>query len=64
MSQVGWSCRTSDSVTADLTDEQLDWTPPGTANPVGATLLHAVASEDMFVHVVLQGKPRDCRSEE
>lgn len=26
-----------DMVVADLTQEQADWTPPGIANPIGAT---------------------------
>ena len=55
--QVAWVRRTSDAVTDDLTDAQLSWTPPGTANPIGATLLHTILSEDSFLHRVIQGKP-------
>jgi uncharacterized damage-inducible protein DinB len=54
--QVASVRRTSDAVTGDLQDGQLTWTPPGTANPIGATLLHAVHSEDAFVRRTIQGK--------
>jgi hypothetical protein len=36
-------------VTADLTQEQADWVPPGIANPIGGTLWHAVSGADMVV---------------
>ena len=39
----------------DVTQEQLDWHPPGKANPLGATYAHAVASEDAIVHHLLVG---------
>ena len=41
----------------DTTDEQLNWTPPGTANSIGVTLLHTLGVEDLFVQQWLQGKP-------
>lgn len=34
----------------DVTDEQLHWAPPGTANPVGATYAHVVMGEDLMVN--------------
>lgn len=37
-------------VTADLTQEQADWTPPGIANPIGALYWHVVSSVDYIVH--------------
>ncbi len=37
-------------VTADLTQEQADWTPPGIANPIGALYWHTVSSVDQIVH--------------
>jgi hypothetical protein len=37
-------------VTADLTQEQADWTPPGIANPIGALYWHTVSSVDEIVH--------------
>jgi DinB family protein len=39
----------------DVTAEQAHWLPPGTANPLGATYVHAVAGEDAVVHMILQG---------
>lgn len=39
-----------EQVTADLTQEQANWTPPGTANPIGGLYWHAIASVDMAVH--------------
>lgn len=41
----------------DLTDEQINWTPPGTANPIGVTLLHTVSGEDMFLNRLILGQP-------
>ena len=38
------------SVTADLTQEQADWQPPGIANPIGATYWHALSGTDHIVH--------------
>jgi hypothetical protein len=37
-------------VTADLTQEQADWVPPGIANPIGATCWHTVSGADLIVH--------------
>ena len=37
-------------VTADLTQEQADWQPPGTANPIGATYWHTISSADDIVY--------------
>jgi hypothetical protein len=42
---------------ADLSDEQLNWTPPGLANKIGVTLLHTVGGEDWMIQSWLQGKP-------
>lgn len=47
-----------DGILADLTDEQLNWTPPGKTNVMSATLVHIFASEDLFVQTLLQGKPQ------
>jgi uncharacterized damage-inducible protein DinB len=41
----------------DTTDEQLNWTPPGTANSIKATFLHLVTCEDVYIQGVLQNKP-------
>src|SRR5206468_4182313 len=40
---------------ADVTTEQAHWSPPGTANPLGASYAHAIVSEDMLVNGVLRG---------
>jgi len=40
---------------AGLDQASLDWVPPGTANPIGATLAHVVVSEDMVANVILAG---------
>jgi len=42
---------TMDGVTA----EQAHWTPPGIANPLAATYVHALASEDLAINMVLKG---------
>lgn len=43
---------TMDEVTAN----QAQWAPPGTANPLGATYAHTVSSLDAVVNGILQGK--------
>ena len=43
-------------VTADLTQEQADWTPPGIANPIGGLYWHTITSLDMVVHGWGMGK--------
>jgi hypothetical protein len=39
-----------------LDQTALDWVPPGTANPIGATFAHLVVSEDMVANAVLAGR--------
>jgi hypothetical protein len=41
-----------------ITDEQFNWSPPGTGNSVSSTFMHMLASEDRAIQVTLQGKPR------
>jgi hypothetical protein len=36
-------------VTADVTQDQADWVPPGLANPIGATYWHTVSGADVVV---------------
>jgi hypothetical protein len=43
-------------VVADLTQEQADWTPPGIANPIGATYWHAISSVDDIVCQWIRGE--------
>ncbi len=42
-------------VTADMTQAQMEWTPPGIANAAAAVLAHAVAEEN-FICALLSGK--------
>ena len=44
---------------ADVTPEQAQWSPPGKANPLGATYAHAILAEDMMVNGVLKGSAPD-----
>lgn len=37
-------------VTADLTQAQADWQPPGLANPIGALYWHTVSGADFVLH--------------
>ncbi len=55
--QVDGLRRQTNMTLQDTTDEQLNWAPPGTANPIGVTLLHTIGGEDLFVQQWLQGKP-------
>jgi hypothetical protein len=52
--QVGGARRQVETVLKDTTQEQLNWTPPGTANSIGVTLVHMISSEDIFFHQILQ----------
>ncbi|MCL4534133.1 MAG: DinB family protein [Bacteroidetes bacterium] len=56
--QIAAAWRTSDDVTSNLTDELLNWTPPGTANPISGTLAHILGGEDRFIQALILGKPR------
>jgi len=46
-----------DIALAGLTHEQLTWIPPGTANSIGLTALHMLATEDKYLSL-LRGKER------
>ena len=45
-----------EQVTADLTQEQADWTPPGIANPIGATYWHTISGADDVVYRWILGQ--------
>jgi hypothetical protein len=46
-------------VTADLTQEQADWSPPGTANTIGSVYSHILTYVDYYVrNYFIQGKPQ------
>ena len=51
------ACDILGGVTADLTQEQADWEPPGTANPAGATYWHVVAGVDQALCGWGMGQP-------
>jgi hypothetical protein len=40
---------------ADVTPEQAQWTPPGTALPLGAIYVHGVCAEDFAINQLLKG---------
>src|SRR4051794_27927125 len=50
-------CRHLGALVEGLTADELVWTTPGTANAIGATLLHLASGEDRLVQFVLQGQP-------
>jgi hypothetical protein len=50
--------RQTDESMKELTVEQFNWTPPGTANPISAIFVHFLNSEDNFVQTLMQGKPK------
>lgn len=39
----------------DVSGEQAHWSPPGKANPLGATYSHLVISEDAIINAILKG---------
>ena len=45
-----------------MTPEQAQWTPPGTANPLGASYAHALVSEDVIINgMIRRAAPLRCR---
>jgi len=50
--------RQTDESMKDMTVEQFNWTPPGTANPISAIFVHFLNSEDAFVQTLMQGKAK------
>jgi len=47
---LGFAFDTLEQLVADLTQEQADWMPPGTANPIGALYWHTISYVDEIVH--------------
>jgi hypothetical protein len=41
----------------ELDEAHVNWAPPGTANAIGAILLHQAGVEDAIVHRLCQGQP-------
>ncbi len=56
--QIASARRLCDAAMDSTTEEQFNWTPPGTANPIRASFMHYVGGEDLFVQTYFQGKPR------
>lgn len=48
----------TDASMKDMTAEQFNWTPPGTASPISAIFIHLLNSEDFFFQNIILGKPR------
>src|SRR5215471_5197807 len=46
-----------DGTMADVTQAQVDFIPPGIANPLGATYAHVICSEDMAVQGMFRQQP-------
>ena len=44
-----------DATVQDVTPEQAHWAPPGVANPLSATYVHAIVSEDVAINMILKG---------
>jgi hypothetical protein len=55
--EVHWAHDYLDQVTADISQAQLQWTPPGIANPAAAVLAHAVIAEDSMCALLAQKEP-------
>ena len=55
--QVAEARGLNDAAIAGVTDEQFNWLPPGTMNPIKSILLHTVAGEDIFFQSLLQDQP-------
>jgi hypothetical protein len=53
----------TDAVLNAITNEQFNWTPPGTGNSISSTFIHLLSSEDRSFQATLQGKPRIWESE-
>ncbi len=46
-----------DGTCSDLTQEQADFLPSGTAHPIGELVTHVLQSEDFIVNGMIQGQP-------
>ena len=51
-----WASKLLEMIMADVTPEQANWSPPGMANPLGATYAHAVCSADAIVQSMIKGE--------
>ena len=55
--QVAEARGLNNAAMAGVTDEQFNWLPPGTINPIKSVLLHTVAGEDLFFQSLLRDRP-------
>ncbi|MBM2827499.1 MAG: DinB family protein [Actinobacteria bacterium] len=55
--QVKEAIQWLEGVTADLTQEDAHWKPPGTALPAGAVYAHTVTGMDAVINAILKGGP-------
>jgi len=56
---LGFAFEILSQVTADLTQEQADWKPPGVVDTIGAIYSHIVTYVDYFVqNYMIEGKPK------
>jgi hypothetical protein len=53
--QVADIHRLSEAAMTGLSDEQFNWLPSGTLNPIKSIYLHTLAGEDMFFQKVIRG---------
>jgi hypothetical protein len=54
--QIRQAHKDLDATMADVTEEQVHFMPPGTANPLGATYAHVIFSEDATINGLLTKK--------
>jgi uncharacterized damage-inducible protein DinB len=48
--------RDTRAVLQGITDEQLNWPPPGTVSPISTILIHMLAAEDYFIQTLIRGQ--------
>jgi len=56
--QLANARRQTETVMQNLSEEQFNWLPPGSINPISAILVHLLGGEDFFIQALIQGKPR------
>ncbi len=56
--QFAGAHRLIDAAIGGTSDEQFNWLPPGLANPIKASFIHLVVSEDLFIQQIIRGRPQ------
>jgi uncharacterized damage-inducible protein DinB len=54
--QIGTQRWIADAVLKNLTEEQLNWSPPGTANKIATILIHVTGTDDRFINMRARGQ--------